>query len=337
MIKCLFVDIKSICSEISHTEFDEAQIDRLADLILATDGLIRPLILQQTGTDKYTVIEGNLEYHAAVRAKAKNLRAAEMVNAFIIPEKIRSVAIAQLALLSQTQIVVAPISTPIDPSVDRLSPAILAAIAEGLQPLQQQLDTVSTRIDRHQEILASLSPQPAPAIAKIERLIPAPAATSVPIERQDPPAPPLENAEIAPPSTPKTKRKSASTDRSAPAASPTVSKPAKQPAKKAPAAKTTVPAATTAKNRLMSPGLAASDPAKLAATLHLINTLDLQALTLKMLKTIGVKGIEAITTDIIASRDTQPTRKFESWETLISLKIPKLTSAMALKIVDKLR
>jgi hypothetical protein len=64
MIKCFFADVKSISSEIPRTKFNESEIEDLANLILATDGLIRPLILKQNGLEQYTVVEGNLEYYA---------------------------------------------------------------------------------------------------------------------------------------------------------------------------------------------------------------------------------------------------------------------------------
>jgi ParB-like nuclease domain len=84
MIKCYFVDVKNISSTLPRSMFVDSEIEQLADAILATDGLLRPLILKEIGVEKYTVIEGHREYYAAVRAKEKNLAKAEMVNAFAI-------------------------------------------------------------------------------------------------------------------------------------------------------------------------------------------------------------------------------------------------------------
>jgi ParB-like chromosome segregation protein Spo0J len=84
MIKCFFVDVKSIKSDLPKSNFVESELEQLADLILATDGLLRPLILQEIKAGKYQVIEGHREYYAAIIAKEKNIAKAEMVNAFVV-------------------------------------------------------------------------------------------------------------------------------------------------------------------------------------------------------------------------------------------------------------
>lgn len=93
------VDVKSITSNVARSNFNESELDKLADLILESDGLIRPLVLKQTGVDEYTVIDGHLEYYAAVRAKEKNPRKGEMVNAFEIVAKSESIIGKQLGIL----------------------------------------------------------------------------------------------------------------------------------------------------------------------------------------------------------------------------------------------
>jgi hypothetical protein len=101
MIKCYFVDVRSIKSEVPRSNFIESDLEKIADSILEMEGLIRPLILQEISFEKYTVIEGHQEYYAAVIAKEKNISKAEMVNAFIIQSNARLAAIEQLNLLRQ--------------------------------------------------------------------------------------------------------------------------------------------------------------------------------------------------------------------------------------------
>ena len=84
MIKFSYVDVKSITSDVPRSEFSEAEIDTLADLILECEGVLKPIFLQQVDLEQYKVIEGDLEYYAAVRAKEKNLRQGEMINAIIV-------------------------------------------------------------------------------------------------------------------------------------------------------------------------------------------------------------------------------------------------------------
>lgn len=83
-MKFYTVDVKSISSEVPVSNFGNDDLNKLADNIIASGGLIKPLILKMTGLEAYTVVEGHFEYYAAVKAREKNPRKCEMVNAFII-------------------------------------------------------------------------------------------------------------------------------------------------------------------------------------------------------------------------------------------------------------
>lgn len=164
MIKCFFVDVSSISSDIPRSNFEESDLEQLADLILQTDGLLRPLILKKTGTEKYKVLEGHREYYAAVKAKEKDKKKAEMVNAFVVSARIQSSAIDQLKLLEADRASI-PSSPPNIVNVEQLLPTLLAAISQQIQPIVDQLA-------RHQQILDVLkvtstninqtTPQPEP-------------------------------------------------------------------------------------------------------------------------------------------------------------------------------
>lgn len=87
MFDFYLVDVKNITSDVARSSFDESDLERLADLVLESKGIIKPLILKPIDVDEYTVIEGHFEYYVAVRAKEKNPRQGEMVNAFVISQK----------------------------------------------------------------------------------------------------------------------------------------------------------------------------------------------------------------------------------------------------------
>jgi hypothetical protein len=105
--KSMYVNVKDISSNRPATDFDPKEIEDLADSILANGGLLRPMVLAAKGIDpnsyneKYEVVSGHLAYHAAARAKEKNLKAGEMANGFVVsPENISKV-IQQINLLNQ--------------------------------------------------------------------------------------------------------------------------------------------------------------------------------------------------------------------------------------------
>jgi hypothetical protein len=148
MIKCLFVDLSNITSDIPRSNFPESDLAKIADLILATDGLLRPLILKASGVERYTVIEGDREYYAALKAKEKDISKAEMINAFIIDPKIQQSAIEQLKILTADSST-PKFSQPVAPSIEQLLPTLLAAISQQIQPIVDQLS-------EHKQILDSL-------------------------------------------------------------------------------------------------------------------------------------------------------------------------------------
>jgi outer membrane biosynthesis protein TonB len=371
MIKCYFVDVKSISSTIPKSKFKKAEIDRLADAILAADGLLRPLILQQTGVEKYTVVEGHREYYAAVRAKEKDIKKAEMVNAFIIDANLQKSAIEQLDLLTRSQ-PPSPIADPTpDPqiftdllaeSIDRLLPTITAAISSQLQPIFAQLT-------EHQHILdaikVALISKPTPDIInshrdieiiiptiKVDRLEENVEVETKTISNSQETAKREENRvsptsiTVEPPKNPdlpeeKTVKIAKTTTRTSkkpkPEAIPSspiavVAKPAKQPATTATLMKKAKPAEV---NQAAAIGSIDSDRSTNA--LNLINTLSQNDLMLRMERSGVAKTLIKLVPSIILQRTNQPAQKFDTWEELTNLKVPGLTPAKIQDIIKKLK
>lgn len=96
------VDVKCITSDVSRSTLSEQDIEKLADSILKNNSLLRPLILKQTGIENFVVLDGHLEFYAAVRAREKNPRQAEMVNSFVIAPKDESTVNEQISFLRQS-------------------------------------------------------------------------------------------------------------------------------------------------------------------------------------------------------------------------------------------
>ena len=56
-----FILVKEITSNVDSSNFNESEIQELAELILEAEGLIRPITVRPTGIDSYEVIDGHLE------------------------------------------------------------------------------------------------------------------------------------------------------------------------------------------------------------------------------------------------------------------------------------
>jgi ParB-like nuclease domain len=302
MIKCYFVDIKDISSDLPRSSFAESDLEQLANLILATDGLIRPLILKKSGEEKYTVIEGHREYYAALAAKEKNSSKAEMVNAFVINANIQPSAIEQLQLLNQDRPVVMA-SAPTPSGIEQLMPTLVAAISQQIQPLVQQ-------IAEQKQMLEALM---------IDRVNP-PTVRVDPIEQPDLPKPkdplPVESVKVVKP---------------AEVFEPKLTKlPKKEKSKPDKALKV-----TTSKKVAVLPD--SIDSINTANTLNLINTFSQNELALAMERSGVSKAAIKLVPNIVAIRDSQPDQKFDTWETIVALKIKGLGAATVKGIIDKLK
>jgi hypothetical protein len=97
MFSFYLVDIKNITSDTPRSNFAEPDLDSLADRILESGGVVRPLILKTLDLENYTVVDGHFEYYAAVRAREKDPRKGEMVNAFVISPKSEDIVLKQVA------------------------------------------------------------------------------------------------------------------------------------------------------------------------------------------------------------------------------------------------
>lgn len=146
MSKHYLVDVKSITSKVSRSEFQVDDLETLAQSILAADGLLSPLLLKQTGIESYEVLVGDREYYAAVRAKEINPRAAEMVNAFIVPDKLEGAAVEQLKSLRPAHPDIPSESVP-----TKTPPGSPSGAAQRITNLESRMDEALRDIKQTQQ------------------------------------------------------------------------------------------------------------------------------------------------------------------------------------------
>ncbi|MFM6455826.1 MAG: hypothetical protein ACKPH7_28915 [Planktothrix sp.] len=108
MIKFSLVDVSSIQSNVPRSNFSEEQIEQLADMILECEGVLNVILLTQIGINNYRVLAGDLEYYAALRAKEKNPRQGEMINAVIVQPQNQEVLLKQAELFKNSSFTVEP-------------------------------------------------------------------------------------------------------------------------------------------------------------------------------------------------------------------------------------
>jgi hypothetical protein len=140
-MKFYTVDVKNITCDVPASNFDDEALNKLTNTIIESSGLIKPLILKNTGLETYTVVNGHFEYYAVVKAREKNPRQFEMVNAFVISSNNEDKIIKQLDVLQQLN---STEETNNDKSiVSRLETTELNFVNNELSLLKQQLSNLS--------------------------------------------------------------------------------------------------------------------------------------------------------------------------------------------------
>ncbi|HLP89694.1 MAG TPA: chromosome partitioning protein ParB [Nostocaceae cyanobacterium] len=111
MLNFSLVDVKNITSNVPRSNFNESDLENLADLIIETGGVIKPLVVKMNGPESYVLVEGHFEYYSAVRAREKEPRKCEMVNAFVISPKVENLVVNQVKTIDSLANVNQPVVT----------------------------------------------------------------------------------------------------------------------------------------------------------------------------------------------------------------------------------
>ena len=156
------VDVSAIQSNEPRSHFPEVELEELADLLLTTGILAMPLIIKEVALHSYQVLHGHKAYYAAARAKEKNPRKAEMVNAFVIDSK-DSPAVEE-SVLKQVKNLPEPIS--------RTSDAVTAPSVIEDSSTQVRLGNLETRINQHQQNQQKLEKDIERKLEELKSLIP---------------------------------------------------------------------------------------------------------------------------------------------------------------------
>lgn len=80
------VAVSKITCNSPRSPFADEDIEEAAKLILATEGVINPIVVQRTSLKSYEVVDGIFEYYAAARAREIDPEKGEMIGAFVIEE-----------------------------------------------------------------------------------------------------------------------------------------------------------------------------------------------------------------------------------------------------------
>ncbi len=80
------VAVKKITCKSPRSLFADDELEQAANLILATEGVLNPIVVRRTSLKSYEVVDGIFEYYAAARAREIDPKKGEMIGAFVIEE-----------------------------------------------------------------------------------------------------------------------------------------------------------------------------------------------------------------------------------------------------------
>ncbi|MFK5969487.1 MAG: hypothetical protein QM487_05115 [Candidatus Marithrix sp.] len=167
-LKFYLVDVKDIKSSVARSDFAESKLEELANSILATGCLLKPLVLTQTGPMIYKVLEGHLEYYAAVRANEKDKKRSlgGMVSAFVVEKEVEKSAIKQAKILNKTVVISEGIPsnntsehriTNLETRLDNGLQEVKANQKQDTQRLEEQIKQLQSQIPKRLEPLETFN------------------------------------------------------------------------------------------------------------------------------------------------------------------------------------
>ncbi|MDQ2097684.1 MAG: ParB N-terminal domain-containing protein [Tychonema bourrellyi B0820] len=167
------VAVKRITSAVPRSNFAEADLERLARLILESGGLINPIIVRRNGMDAYEIVDGDFEYYAAARAKEIEPLKGETIGAFILEEENEKLLLEQLEIHRKTAIIDNPSAnkvpqqsssfeqrlTNIETRLENRINELKAEYTREKQALIERVKDVESRIPKPVPLLEALNTQ----------------------------------------------------------------------------------------------------------------------------------------------------------------------------------
>lgn len=150
------VAVKRITSAVPRSNFAEADLDKLARLILESGGLINPIIVRRNGMDAYEIVDGDFEYYAAARAKEIEPLKGETIGAFILEEENEELLLEQLEIIRKTAIIDNPSVT---------------VVPQQSSSFEQRLTNIETRLEnRINELKAEYTQEKQALIERVKEV-----------------------------------------------------------------------------------------------------------------------------------------------------------------------
>lgn len=145
--------VKTITSKQARSLFPSDVIEEAARAILEAEGMINPIVVRELRFQEFEVIDGHLEYYAAVRARELDLAKGEMIDAIIIEPENEAAILEQIRLLRAGKETEKIGQSPSPVATDS------SAIETRLNNLEKQIENQLSELNRRLLELNQQNPQ----------------------------------------------------------------------------------------------------------------------------------------------------------------------------------
>ncbi|WP_353573338.1 hypothetical protein [Candidatus Albibeggiatoa sp. nov. BB20] len=149
--------VKDIRSNTLKQNFDAEKLNIAARLILDIEGIISPIIVSREGVEHYRVIQGDFEYHAAMRAREIDPIRGETIDAYIVNTETQETIEKQIQVFRNSDY--NQVSKPVNSTE---SGGLETLLKSCLQPVMDKLTHLQPIMDRLTAIESQLSIQDVP-------------------------------------------------------------------------------------------------------------------------------------------------------------------------------
>ncbi|MDX2254070.1 MAG: hypothetical protein NW214_00990 [Pseudanabaenaceae cyanobacterium bins.39] len=153
------VDIEGITSSVPRSQFDENELEYLANLFLKSGDTVSPILLHEKSPIAFEVLKGHREYYAALKAQEIDARF-ESIRAYVVPSDRQDIILEQYDYFRNSKVVEHPSNSSTDQVISISD--IKSCISKEVSPLIAQSEKIDALIKAIADLDKRIPPLPAP-------------------------------------------------------------------------------------------------------------------------------------------------------------------------------
>ncbi|WP_414550420.1 ParB N-terminal domain-containing protein [Anabaena sp. CCY 0017] len=138
------VAVKKITCTQPRSIFSDDELEKAAQSILESEGVINPIVVRRTSLKSYELIDGVFEYYAAVRAREIDPRQGEMISVFIIEPENEEFLTKQVELFRKSKSIIP--NNAVSTDLDNKNPTSTNT-ALKIMNMESRMTNVESRFD----------------------------------------------------------------------------------------------------------------------------------------------------------------------------------------------